>query len=116
MSDTNLEIKIQEADTKPFKPNKELPQGDAVSGPFFIIYFDHYVIKFREEVKSIPVNIYDVNSQWLEQRQSNLLNELVYEESYAFITEDEKTKSMVIRELSKILSSGNLQVNDTKHN
>ena len=41
-------------------------------------------------------------------------NKLIYADDYDFITEDEETKSMVIREVSKILSSGNLQVNDTK--
>ena len=60
------------------------------------------------------VNIYDIDNQWLEQRQSNLPNELIYADDYDFITEDEKNKSMVIREVSKVLSSGNLQVNITK--
>ena len=35
LTDRNLEIKIQGADTKPFKSNIGSPQGDAVSGPFF---------------------------------------------------------------------------------
>ena len=60
------------------------------------------------------VNIYDIDNQWLEQRQSNLPNELIYADDYDFITEDEKNKSMVIREVSKVLSSGNLLVNITK--
>ena len=72
ISDINLEIKIQGADTKPFKSNIGSPQGDAVSGPFFTIYFEHYLRKFREGVKNTPVNIYDINNQWLEQSQSNL--------------------------------------------
>ena len=38
----------------------------------------------------------------------------VYADDYNFITEDEKTKSMIIRKVSKILSSGSLQLNDTK--
>ena len=105
---------MQGADTKPFKSNIGSPQGDAVSGPFSTIYLEHNLRKFREEVKNIPVNIYDINNQWLDQRQSNLLNELIYADDYDFITQDEETKSMVIREVSKILSSGNLQVNDTK--
>ena len=45
LSDTNLEIKIQGTDTKPFKSKIGSPQGDAVSGPFFTIYFDHYLRK-----------------------------------------------------------------------
>ena len=68
LSDTNLETKIQGADTKPFKSNIGSPQGDAVSGPFFTIYFEYFLRKFREEVKNIPVNIYDISNQWLEQR------------------------------------------------
>ena len=89
-----------------------ITKGDAVSGIFFTIYFEHYLRKFREEVKDIPVNIYDINDQWLRQRQSNLPNELVYADDYDFLTEDEKKK--VIRDVSIILSSENLQVNDTK--
>ena len=45
LSDTNLKIKIQGADTKPFQSNVESPQGDTVSGPFFTIYFEHYHLK-----------------------------------------------------------------------
>ena len=71
----NIEIKIQGADTKPFQSNIGSPQGDVVSGPFFTIYFEHYLRKFHEEVKKSPVNIYDTNNQWLEQRESNLPNE-----------------------------------------
>ena len=115
LSDTNLEIKIQGADTKSLKSNIGSPQGDAVSGPFFTICFENYLKKFREEVRNIPVNIYDINNQWLDQRQSNLPNELIYADDYDFITEDEETKSMVIREVSKILSSGNLHVNKHKN-
>ena len=63
LSDTNLEIKIQGADTKLFKSNIGSPEGDVVSGPFFTIYFEHYPRKFCEEVKNIPVNIYDINNQ-----------------------------------------------------
>ena len=35
LSDTDLDIKIQGADTKPFQSNIGALQGDAVSGPFF---------------------------------------------------------------------------------
>ena len=90
LSDTNLEIKIQGADTKPFKSNIGSPPRDALCGPFFAIYFEHYLRKFREEVKNIPGNIYDISNQWLEQRQSNLPNELVYANDYDFVTEDGK--------------------------
>ena len=37
LTDNNLEIKIQGADTKPFKSNIGSPQGDTASGPFFTI-------------------------------------------------------------------------------
>ena len=77
LSNKNLEIKIQGADTKPYKSKIGSPKGDAVSGPFFTIYFEHYLRKFSEEIKNIPVNIYDINHQWLEQRQPNLPNKLV---------------------------------------
>ena len=51
LSDTNLEIQIQGADTKPFKSNIESPQGDVVSGPFFAIYFEHYLKNFEKKLK-----------------------------------------------------------------
>ena len=35
LTDTNLEIKIQGADRKPFQSNIGSPQGDAVSGHLF---------------------------------------------------------------------------------
>ena len=46
LSDTSLEIKIQGADTKSLKSNIGSPEGDAVSGPFFTIYFENYLRKF----------------------------------------------------------------------
>ena len=64
--------------------------------------------------KIYQINICDINNRCIEQRQSNLPNELIYTDDYEFITEDEETKSMVIRKVSKILLSGNLHVNDTK--
>ena len=64
--------------------------------------------------KIYQINICDINNQCIEQRQLNLPNELIYTDDYEFITEDEETKSMVIRKVSKILLSGNLHVNDTK--
>ena len=88
LSHTDLEMKIRGAVTK--------PQGDGVSGPFFAIYFEHYLKKLCEEVKNIPINIYNINSQQSEKRQPNLPNESLYVDDYDFITEDEKTKSMVI--------------------
>ena len=106
LSHTDLEMKIRGAVTK--------PQGDGVSGPFFAIYFEHYLKKLYEEVKNIPINIYNINSQQSEKRQPNLPNESLYVDDYDFITEDEKTKSMVIWEVSKIRSSGDLQVNEKK--
>ena len=42
LSDTNLEIKIPGANTKPFQSNIGSPQGDVLSGFLFTIYFKHY--------------------------------------------------------------------------
>ena len=53
LSETNLDIKIQGADTKPFKSNIGSLHGDAVSGPFFTIYSEHYLIKFCEFCKHL---------------------------------------------------------------
>ena len=66
LSDTNLEITIKGGNTKPFQSNIGSLQGDAVSGPFLTIYFECYLRKFREEVKSIQASICDINDHWLE--------------------------------------------------
>ena len=61
-NETNLKFKSRRADTKPFQSNLGSIKGDAVSEPFFTIYFEHYLNIFREEVKNIPINIYNMNS------------------------------------------------------
>jgi len=55
LSNTTLDIRINKAETEPFNSNMGSPQGDALSGVLFDIYFEETLRKvrnFRHEMKS----------------------------------------------------------------
>ena len=55
LSNTSLDIRINKAETEPFNSNMGSPQGDALSGVLFDIYFEESLSKvrnFRHEMNS----------------------------------------------------------------
>ena len=65
---TTLEIKVKGAETNAFVSNIGSPQGDAISGPLFNLYFEYYLRNFREFITNLPIDVTQINDKWIEQR------------------------------------------------
>ena len=62
LSDTSLEIKTNGAIPEPFESNVGSPQGDAISGPLFNVYFKSALIELRVAIDQVnPVPYTDHN-------------------------------------------------------
>ena len=114
LSKTTLQVRIKGATTTPFVSNIGSPQGDAVSGPLFTLYFEHFLRLFREEINRVPINIEEINQKWLEKRRSNLPKELTYADDCDFLTEDTNTKNKITNDVGDVFERGNLLVNQDK--
>ena len=90
------------------------PQGAAISGPLFTIYFENYLKEVRKEIENTPIYIPDINTKWIEQRNSSLPKELIYADDSDFLTEDIKIKNVIEQKAPSILAKGNLIVNKSK--
>ena len=51
LSNTTLEIKMANVETEQFSSNIGAPQGDALSGTLFTIYFEHALRKVRMKLE-----------------------------------------------------------------
>ena len=90
------------------------PQGDSISGPLFTSYFEKALREIEAAVNAIPIDVSDINMQWIEQQASNLPNEMEYADDCDFVTENEKTKETTYEKAKEILTQHNLIVNDDK--
>ena len=56
LSDTVLEVRMLGTDSDPFKFDSNIgsPQGDSLSGPLFIIYFEYAMRKVRDQLNATP--------------------------------------------------------------
>ena len=78
LAETILEVKVENSQSTLFESNIGSPQGDSLSGPLFIIYFNHALQQLREEIRKGRIVVRDINAQWTERIKSNLPDELVY--------------------------------------
>ena len=51
-NNTEINIENSETESTPFKTNKGSPQGDAISGVFFTVYFERALGILREKIRS----------------------------------------------------------------
>ena len=72
--------------TTQFISNIGSPQGDSISGPLFTIYFKRALQKLREAINSEPIDVRDINPQWIERENSNLPKEMEYADDCDFLT------------------------------
>ena len=114
LSDTTLEVYVDEATTKPFNSNIGSPQGDSISGPLFNIYMQNSITQVKKSVQEEPIDVREINKEWVEKVKSNLPSEIIYADDCDFITEMEKKKDLVYEKSYNILRDENLIVNDDK--
>ncbi|XP_065062423.1 uncharacterized protein LOC135689200 [Rhopilema esculentum] len=111
LSNTTLDVRINNAETEPFSSNMGSPQGDALSGVLFNIYFEESLRKvrnFRHEIKSKD---HEENGNW---SPTFLLQEAIYADDADFLTTSELEKNIITEKIGEILLRDNLKVNNSK--
>ena len=100
LSNTTLKIKLNNVNTEPFESNIGSPQGDALSGTLFNIYFEHALSNVRsffnvDETLTFP-------------------QEAIYADDADFITTDKQKQEDLKSHIKDILLEDNLKVNESK--
>ena len=112
LSNTTLDIRINKAETEPFNSNMESPQGDALSGVLFEIYFEEPLRKVRNFGHGMNSNNNDEdNGNML---LSFLPQEAIYADDADFLTTNENENNTIIDKIGEILLRDNLKVNNSK--
>ena len=75
-----LEVKVENAQATTFTSNIGSPQGDSISGPLFTIYFNKALQQLNDTMQREPIDVRDINPQWIERLNSNLPDEMEYAE------------------------------------
>ena len=117
LADTTLEVKIENAEASPFTSNIGSPQGDSISGPLFTIYLNHALQQIRNKMQEEPIDVRDINLQWIEKTESNIPDMIVYADDCDFITEIDEKKGKIYQLAKDVMIDMNLIVNEdkTKH-
>ena len=90
LSETTLEIKVENVQATTFASNIESPQGDSISGPLFTLYFNR-ALQIKVGMLKEAIDCREINSRWVEKIESTSHEEIVYADDCDFITEIEKT-------------------------
>ena len=90
LSETTLEIKVENVQATTFESNIESPQGDSISGPLFTLYFNR-ALQIKVGMLKEPIDCREINSRWVEKIESTSHEEIVYADDCDFIKEIEKT-------------------------
>lgn len=108
LSNTSLQIKMNNVNAEPFETNVGSPQGDGLSGDLFNIYFEHSLRKLRakldEQCPKIP-SIFEHQTP---------PDETIYADDADFITTDKIRRDKLNEIFIDILSQDNLKSNATK--
>ena len=103
LTNTTLEIKMNNIETQPFESNIGSPQGDGLSGTLFNIYFEHALRKLRSQLQQNDAI-----------QHTKTLNELIYADDADFLTSDIQQDKKLNRIVKDVLLAENLKVNETK--
>ena len=114
LSDTTLEVKVKGAEASQFTSNIGSPQGDSISGPLFTVYFENALKDLRQAIDEEPIDVKEINMQWIEQSSSEMPHEMEYADDCDLITENERKKEMILSKTRDILTKNNLLVNEDK--
>ena len=97
LSETTLEVKVENAQATTFESNIGSPQGDSISGPLFTLYFNEALQQIKDELQNDPTDCRDINPRWIEKTKSNIPEEIIYADDCDFITEIEKKKEKIYK-------------------
>ena len=111
LSNTILEIKMSNVTTDTFESNIGAPQGDALSGTLFTIYFEYALRKIRSELNKHK--ILDEHS-YCKQRENLLTDEIIYADDADFLTDNKDKNNRINRIVKDFLLEDNLKINEDK--
>ena len=112
LSNTTLDIRINKAETEPFNSNMGSPQGDALSGVLFDIYFEESLRKVRNFRHEMDSNNDDEDNGNMP--LSFLPQEAIYADDADFLTTNENEKNTITDKIGEILPRDNWKVNNSK--
>ena len=78
---------IENAEACPFTSHIGSPQWDSRSGPVFMVHLNHALQLMRSEMEEEPINVRDINLQWIEKTESSIPDMIVYADDCDVITE-----------------------------
>ena len=86
LSETTLEVRVNGASTTAFESNIGSPQGDSISGPLFTTFFENALRLVDEIVQKEPIDVREINIQWIEKVNSNLPDKVIYADDCDFLS------------------------------
>ena len=110
LSNTTLNVKMNNADTAPFESNVGSPQGDAISGVLFNIYLEDALRRVRTSLNSRDSTI---EHTYVHPR-SSLPREMCYADDSDYPTLDTIRRDEILAATFDILPQRNLKVNPEK--
>ena len=109
LSNASLDIKTK-SETESFQRNKELPQGDSISGILFNVYLEDSLRRARCEFKLKKPEIEDSYSK---AEKSRLPKEIYADDTdFSFKTKEEKNN--MIETVNAVFPYRNLKINEDK--
>ena len=111
LSNTNLDVRINNAEREPFSSNMGSPQGDALSDVLFNIYFEESLRKVRNLRHEINSKDDEESGNW---SPTFLPHEAIYADDADFLTTSELEKKIITEKIGEILLRDNLKVNNSK--
>ena len=112
LSDTTLDIKMDGvSEPKEFSTNMGSPQGDALSGMCFNVYFENALRKLRMAMSTNPIFDEHLYHQRIEM---SLPEECIYADDYDYITDKIEQRDKLNLVVKEILEKENLLVNESK--
>ena len=111
LAETSFEIRMENVNVEKQESNIGTPQGDALSGNLFTIYFEYALRKLRAKLE---VNKSSNSITSIKQIKISIPEEIIYADDADFLTDDLNHKEMINEIVKKTLLEDNLKVNEEK--
>ena len=111
LNNTTLDVRINNAEAEPFSSNMGSPQGDALRGVLFNIYFEESLRKVRNFRREITSKDDEESGNW---SPTFLPQEAIYADVADILTTSEVEKNIITEMIGEILLRDNLKVNNSK--
>ena len=114
-SNTNLDIKLKEAETTSFESNVGSPQGNGISGVFYKAYLEEEDARLRRaRGKQTRTDTRIGHGYAASSSSTSMPSEMIYEDDNDFPTEHESRKEEVLNAIYSVFPERNLKANEDK--